>query len=279
MLFDNADRVAAELTAAGVDGWLVYDFRGGNPLAGDLLGLDPEKLASRRLAASFTKDGRVRQLVHAIEQEVVPEHGERRVYLSRQSFRDGIAWLLEGVDVLAAEYSAEAANPYLSYVDAGTMDLIRPLVREVRGSGDLIQSFQAVWSDAQWESHLEAEAVTTSAFDKVWQFVGDRVRANGFVEEQQVMAVILCHFEDNNLDPDHDPIVGRGPNGGLPHYETGTGADTAIREGDVLLVDLWGRIKRPGTIFSDLTKMGFVGATVPDAPAKIFGHVRDARDS
>ena len=279
MLLTRTDDVAAALTEAGVDGWLVYDFRGGNPLAGDLLDLDPEKLASRRLAVSVTKDGRLRQLVHAIEQEVMPVVGERRVYLSRQSFLDGLAWLLEGIDVLATEYEADAANPYLSYVDAGTMDVIRPRVREVRCSGDLVQLFQAVWSDEQWQSHLEAESVTTSAFEKVWRFVGDRVRAEGGVQETDVMAVILRHMEEQDLDPDHDPIVGRGPNGGLPHYETGTGSDTRIREGDVLLVDLWGRKKRPGTIFSDITKMGFVGASVPDTPAAVFGHVTAARDA
>ena len=279
MIMTRVDEVAAALREDGSDCWLVYDFRGGNPLAMDLLGLSPEKLASRRLAVTVTRDGRVRQLVHAIEQEVVPEHGERRVYLSRQSFVDGVKWLLEGVDVLTTEYVADAANPYLSFLDAGTMDLIRPLVKEVRSSGDLVQLFQATWSDEQWQSHLEADRQTAAAHDLVREFVRDRVRGDGGVDESDVMAVILKHFEANSVDPDHDPIVGRGPNGGLPHYETGTGADTRIREGDPLLVDLWGRVDRPGTIFSDVTQMNFVGETVPENLAAVFGHVAAARDA
>ena len=280
MLFQRTDDVAAALAEAGLDGWLVYDFRGLNELAGPLLGLDPRKLSSRRLAASFTRDGRVRRLVHAIEQDAMPEVGERRVYLSRQSFREGLAWLLEGVDALATEYEAEAANPYLSYVDAGTMDLVRPLVTSVASSGDLVQRFQAVWTDAQWQSHLDAERVCLAAFDKLWAFVADRVRAHGHVEETDVMAVILEHMEEQNLDPDHDPIVGRAENGGLPHYETGTGADTKIREGDVLLTDLWGRMKgRPDSVFADYTKMSYVGPAVPEQSAAVFKAVCDGRDA
>ena len=283
MLFSQVPAVSAALASDAIDCWIIYDFRGGNPLATSLLGLPTDALSTRRLAASFTKHGRVRVLLHAIEQEAIPDSvgvAEQRIYRSRETFAEGVAWLLEGCNRIATEYSPGAANPYVSFVDAGTLELFRTAgAKDVVSSGDLIQTFQAVWSDEQWESHKEAEAVTTSAFPKVWQFVSDEVRAHGGVEESAVEALILKHFEEHSLLPGHFPIVARADHAGLPHYETGAGNDTRIREGDVLLVDLWGRIDRPRTIYSDLTRMAFVGSAVPDHVAAVFDIVVRGRDA
>lgn len=283
MLFSKVTEVAEALRNAKIDAWLIYDFRGINPLANSLLALPPDALSTRRLAACFTSSGRVRVLRHAIEQDSMPEAvgvAEDRIYLSKESLAEGIQWLLEGCSTIATEYSPEAANPYVSFVDAGTLELLKSCgAKTIVSSGDLIQSFQAVWTDAQWQSHKEAEAVTTSAFPKVWQFVASEVQSNGGVEESAVEALILDHFRDHQLLPGHPPIVARAAHAGMPHYETGSGQDTLIREGDVLLVDLWGRIDRPRTIYSDLTRMAYVGEEVPDRVAEVFDVVVRGRDA
>lgn len=283
MLFSRLSDVAVALRDQQLDAWLIYDFRGINPLAEPLLGLPPEALATRRLAAAFTAEGRVRVLEHAIETNAIPDASatnvEKRIYLSKESFQDGIAWLLEGCDRVASEYCPRGENPYLSYLDAGTVELIRECTNELVSSGDLIQLFQAVISEEQWQSHLEAEQITTAAFPLVWAFIRDEISAHGGVEETAIERLILDHFKKHSLLPGHPPIVARAENAGLPHYETGCGVNTMIREGDLILVDLWGRLDRPGTVYSDLTRMGFAGSTPVQQHAEAFDVIVRARDT
>lgn len=283
MLFSRSSDLADALEMEELDAWLVYDFRGQNPLAASLLGLPKDALATRRLAASFTAAGRTRVLVHAIEPDAIPASRnsdvETKSYLSRESFVEGLRWLVEDCDVIATEYCPNAENPYLSFVDAGTIELLRTNVDRVVSSGNLIQRFQAVWTDEQWQSHKDAEAITTAAFPLVWNFVAASVRDHGFVEEQAVSDVILDHFSKNNLLPGHPPIVARGVNSALPHYETGTGANSRIKADDVLLVDLWGRLDREDTIYSDLTRMAVVSDRVPSRMVEVFSVATSARDA
>ena len=221
-----------------LDGWLLYDFRDSNVLARRVLDLEDQPPGSRRWACCIPAEGPPRKLVHRIETAALDNiPGDTHVYLSWQEFEAGLAMLLEGLGTVATEYAARAGNPYISRIDAGTIELVRESGCQLVSSGDLVQRFEATWSDAQWEMHREAEAITTSAFAMAWQTIADAVRDHGEVQE------------------------------------------LAIREGDLVLIDQWCKLDRPQSVYSDLTRMGFVGTSVPERFAEVFAVVAAARDA
>ncbi len=272
--------VQAALTEYDFDGWLLYDFRGSNVLAKRVLGIGDDVMGSRRFMYFIPKEGEPRKLCHRIEAGML-DHlpGEKTIYLKWQELEAGVASLVSGSKRIAMEYSPRNANPYISRVDAGTVELVRSNNVEVANSGDLIQLFEATLDEDQEASHFEASKLTHEAFLIVWQLIADTVRKDGSIEEMTVSDRIMKHFADNAMETYHPPIVGVGPNGGDPHYETGTGANTVIKEGDLVLVDLWAKMSRPGAIYSDQTRMGFVGTECPTKYEEVFAVACAGRDA
>ena len=273
--------VQAAIRDFGFDGWLLYDFRASNILARRVLGLDPNEIGSRRFFYFIPADGEPHKLVHRIESgalDALP--GEQKtVYLRWQELEAGIASILSGCRTVAMEYSPRNGNPYVARVDAGTIEVVQSIVEQVVSSGDLIQLFEATLSDENWSLHLEASKHTNTAFDMVWSLIADRTANGGSISEAAVRDAIMDHFAHNNMTTYHPPIVGVGPHSGDPHYLTGTGENTDIRDGDFVLVDLWAKMDVPGGIYSDLTRVGFVGQEVPEKYTKIFNIVAAARDA
>jgi Xaa-Pro aminopeptidase len=177
------------------------------------------------------------------------------------------------------EYVPRNANPYVSRVDAGTVELVRSFGTQVVPSGDLVQLFEACWSDEQWAMHLEAARHTRTAFDAAFRFIAEGVRRNGSVRETQVQRCILEHFAAHKLVTDYPPICAAGPHSGNPHYTPGPNADAPISEGDFVLIDLWAKLDQPNAVFSDLTWTGFVGRKVPARYREVFEVVARARDT
>ncbi len=264
----------------GLDAWLFYDFRGNNVLARRVLDLESKVPTSRRFLYLVPAVGPPRKLVHRIETSTL-DHlpGEATVYLRWQEFERGIGDLVAGLKQVAMEYSPRNANPYISRVDAGTIELVQSFGAEVVGSGDLIQRFEASWDDLQWAMHLEADRHTRSAYDLAWGLIADRVRAGGSIRETEVQQAIMDHFHANGMTTYHPPIVGVGPNSGDPHYEPIKGHDAVISKGDFVLIDLWAKLDRPRAVYSDLTRVGFVGETVPEPYQEVFKIVAQARDT
>jgi Xaa-Pro dipeptidase len=177
------------------------------------------------------------------------------------------------------EYAPGVSNPYVSYVDAGTVEFVRSLGVNVQSSGDLIQQFEAALDDEQWAMHLGAARLTDAAYSVAWKFIAEGVRAGRVVTELDVRGVIMDYFRDNDLVTDHGPIVGVGPHSGDPHYDPTAETNSTIEEGSFVLIDLWAKLNRPRSIYSDLTRVGFVGDTVPERYAEIFRIVAAARDA
>jgi Xaa-Pro aminopeptidase len=278
-MFD-LDAVQSALQEFGFDGWLLYDFRGLNILATRVLGFDADASFSRRWLYWIPAQGEPRKLVHRIE-DFALDHlpGEKTIYLRWQEFEAGVASLVAGSSRIAMEYSPRNANPYVSRVDAGTIELVRESGVEIVSSGDLIQLFEATWDDDQWQMHLAAAQVTDAAYDVAWRAIAKAVRNGGGIEETAVRDAIMDHFAAHNCTTYHPPIVGRGPHSGSPHYETGIGEETLIREGDFVLIDLWCKLDRPRAVYSDVTRTGFVGETVPDQYTEVFNVVAAGRDA
>ena len=264
----------------GLDGWLLYDFKGSNPLARKILGLDGRKPFSRRFFYFVPAAGAPLKLVHSIESAAL-DHlpGEKRVYLRWQELEAGVSELVTGRSKVAMEYSPRNANPYISRVDAGTVELVRSFGVEVVPSGDLVGRFESTWDDEQWAMHQAAAKVCREAYDVAFGLIAERVHRDGSLMETDVQKAILAHFAANGLVTDGPPIVGVGSHSGDPHYETTPETDAPIRAGDFVLVDLWAKVDHPRGVYADYTRVGYVGATVPEEYEELFGVIVSARDA
>jgi Xaa-Pro aminopeptidase len=187
--------------------------------------------------------------------------------------------LLTGAKRIAMEYSPRNGNPYVGRVDAGTIELVRSFGVVVESSGDLVQQFEATWDDDQETSHFAAAKVTDAAYGVAWSFIASEIKAKGQTTELEVQKRIMDHFAANACTTYSPPIVGVGPHSGDPHYEPTPQTNTPIRAGDFVLIDLWCKLDKPRAVYSDLTRVGFVGRDVPEKYTRIFNIVAAARDA
>ncbi len=273
-------KIQSALRQFNLDGWLIYDFRGSNLLARRIVDLRDDQMGSRRWFYFVPASGEPQKLVHRIETTAL-DHlpGDKAVYLRWQELEEGVGKLVGGAKRIAMEYSPRNGNPYVSRVDAGTVELVRSFGVEVVSSGDLVQQFEATWDDDQIAMHHEAAKHTNAAYALAWKHIADKTRGGGSVLETEVQSLIMQHFADNGMTTYHPPIVGANAHSGDPHFETSTATDTAIKQGDFVLIDLWAKMDRPRSVYSDLTRVGYVGEQVPEKYEQIFQIVAAARDA
>jgi Xaa-Pro aminopeptidase len=278
-MFDLAS-VQAALREQSLDGWLLYDFRGLNVLARRVLSVSYDAHLTRRWFYFVPETGQPIKLVHRIESGALDAYpGEKQVYLRWQTLQEKVLALVAGRKRIAMEYSPRNANPYISRVDAGTVELVRSAGVEIVPSGDLIQLFEACWDDEQWQMHLEAARHTDAAYPVAWKFIAERAHSGKPASETEVQGVIMDHFSRNKLVTDHPPIVAVGPHSGDPHFAPSRENDSLCAKGRFVLIDLWAKLDRPRAVYSDLTRTGFVGETVPEEYQRIFRIVARARDA
>jgi Xaa-Pro aminopeptidase len=273
--------IQAALRQAGLDAWLLYDFHGQNPIAARLAGLNGSgKLATRRWFYLVPASGEPRALVHAIEQHNL-DHlpGERFVYAGRRALEEGLRHLTAGCSRVAMEYSPHCEIPYVSRVDAGTLELVRGLGVEVVTSGDLVQRFEAVWSASALGSHERASEILYAVKDRAFDEIARRVRDAGKTTELDIQQLMVRWFADAGLVSDSPPVVGAAENAGNPHYLPTAEHHRTIGPAEVVLLDLWGKLEGPGTVFADITWVGFTGARVADDVTRAFDAVARARDA
>ena len=284
----NAERVAAtqrSLRDAGLDGWLFYDFRQSDPLAYRILKLDPNQFSTRRWFYYVPAEGEPTRINHAIEQgklDLLP--GRRLVYSSWEKLHAHVADALsaggkKGVRI-AMQYSPENSIPYISRVDAGTIELVRSLGAEPVTSADLVQLFEAVWTEEQYRSHVTAADNIHNIIGEAFAEVGRKIRADEPVTEYEIQQFMVRRFEELNMTCNDDhPIVSVNANAASPHYQPNAEKFAPIRRGDFLLLDVWAKLKDPGAVYADQTWTGFVGETPSEEHVKVFTVVRDARDA
>ena len=279
MTFDLA-AIQEALREEALDGWLLYDFHGSNPIARRIAGLDGStKLTTRRWYYLVPAAGAPRALVHAIEPDSLAHlPGDRRIYVERGELDAGLATLLRGMRRVAMEYSPACAIPYVSRVDAGTVDSVRALGAEVVSSGDLVQRFEAVWDDAALASHRTASEHLYAIKDRTFALIRDGV-AGGMLTEYGVQQAMVEWFAEAGLVTDCPPVVAAQESSGNPHYLPTASAHRAIGPGQIVLLDLWGKLPRPGSVYADITWVCFTGPDVAPAVADVFGAACDARDA
>lgn len=273
--------VQQALAAHGLDGWLWYDFQGSNPIASRLAGLGGGgPLASRRWFYMIPAAGEPRALVHAIERHNL-DHlpGEKVVYAGRAQLESGLKAILGGLTRVAMEYSPRGAIPYVSRVDAGMIELVRDQGLEIVSSGDLVQQFEARWSPEAIHSHRLAAERLYRVKDRAFETVAARLRDGQPLTEYALQQMMANWFAEEGLVADAAPNVSAQENTGNPHYLPMADRSRPIRTGELLLVDLWGKLAHPGAVFADITWVGFTGADVPAPMQMAFAAVRDARDA
>ena len=265
-----------------LDGWLLYDFHGQNPTALGVLGLGGHML-TRRFAYLVPARGEPRLLVHAIERGSFPGHvpGVRESYASWQSFRAGLERMLAPLPGrrLAMEYFPMAGIPYLSRVDAGTIELVRSLGVEVVSSAELVQQFLCRFDDRQIEAHARACRAIDAAKDEAFARVGDEHRRGREPLEHEIQDFLMGRFAAQGLLTDHPPIVAVNGHAGDPHYVPSKDRPTPIRKGDLLLIDLWAKEARPDDPYADITWMAFCADRPPPRVEEIFRVVAGGRDA
>jgi Xaa-Pro aminopeptidase len=281
MPFDVA-AVQESLKAQGLDGWLLYDFHGSNPIAARLLGTaNGAKMTTRRWFYLVPATGEPRGLVHAIERktlDAVP--GEKTVYAGRQQFDAGLTRLLGGVKRVAMEYSRECAIPYVSRIDAGTVELVRSRGVEVESSGDLVQQFEAVWDQQALASHYDASKALYRVKDRAFELIAKRVRDGEAMTEFAIQQQMAAWFDEEGLTSDSSPVVAAQENAGDPHYLPTARRTRPIQNGELVLLDLWAKKREnPQAVYADITWVGFTGRDVPLEMARAFEAIRQARDA
>jgi Xaa-Pro aminopeptidase len=277
----NVPAIQDALRAGGLDGWLLYDFHGSNPIAASLAGLTGgAHMTTRRWYYLIPASGEPTALVHAIEQHNL-DHlpGRTVIYAGRAALDAGLTQLLAGLSRVAMEYSPGCAIPYLSRLDAGTAEAIRARGVDIVSSGDLVQAFEAVWTAAQLATHHEAAAALYRIKDRAFETAAGSLRGGRPLTEYDLQQQMVGWFAEEGLVSDSAPVVAVGGNAGDPHYLPRPGASRAIVADQVLLLDLWGKRVTPGAVFADITWVGMTSRSVPSEVAAVFDAVAGARDA
>src|SRR5579862_8020977 len=275
----NIEAIQKALEKQKLDGWLFYDILHRDPIAYRVLGLD-HVLAKRRWFYMIPAKGTPRKLVHRIEAATLDSlPGDKMLYAAAEELEKNLKKLLGGAKKVAMQYSPKNLIPYVSLVDAGTVELIRAQGCKVVSSANLIQEFEAAWTPEQLASHraagVEIDRITQAAFAEAAR----RVRARKAFTEYDLQQWILGQFRASGVTTDSPPIVAVGPHSGDPHYEPRERDSSPVRKGDLLLLDIWGKTLAPNSVYYDITWTGYLGAKVPPKYAKIFSIVRKARDA
>ena len=278
----DLEAIQRALGEQGLDGWLLYDLRGSNPIARAVIGFDERQIGTRRWFYLIPREGDPVAILHVIEPNALAgAAGSRVLYRSWRELESALRTHLAGRKRVAMEYSPGAAIPLVSRVDAGTIEMVRAAGPEVVSSADLVQIFEARFSPAQKALHDQAARDTLLAKDEAFALVRERLAAGIPVKESEVQAFISARFEARGLTTHHPCIVAVNEHASDPHFETAAGPkDREIRRGDVLLIDLWAKVAGdPQAVYYDATWMAFCGREVPPKVREVWEAVKGARDA
>jgi len=274
------EEVQLLLESEQLDGWLIYDFRGSNPFARKILALSSKKMFTRRFFYFIPKKGTPRKLVHKIEENNLDElPGDKIVYSCWKSFEEGLEKILKTARKVAMEYSPRCVIPYVSHVDAGIVELVRSFGVEVASSANLVQYFEARCSEEQLNDHIEAASHLREIVDRTFYFIKDKISSNIQINEYDVQQYILSEFQKRGLITSSEPNCSVNANSANPHYEPDKETHIQLKKGDFVLIDLWAKKNKPGSVYADVTWVGFIGRMVPSEYQNIFEIVKYARNS
>lgn len=261
-----------------LDGWLLYDFHGSNPLARDFLQIDPSVLTTRRFFYWIPASGEPIKILHAIELYPLAHlPGKSEIFLKWQELEAQLQKALKGAKTIAMEYSAKNAIPYLSKVDAGTVELIRSFGVEVVSSALLLQSYTCVLDAEQAKLHFEAGEFAAQVAGMAWEKIADALRSNTPINEYQVQQFIMDQIAAHGYVTEARPICAVNAHGADPHYAPSKEVWSPIKKGDFIQIDLWCKKKHPKAVFADIARVAVADSTATPKQKEIFAIVRTAQ--
>jgi Xaa-Pro dipeptidase len=280
----NLEAMQGALREAGSDGWLFYDHHHRDPIGERILGLDPKAHITRRYYYFVPAEGEPRKLVHRIEQgrlDTLP--GSKGMYSSWQELHAGLEAMLKNARRIAMQYSPNNDIMYVSMADAGTVEFLRGLGKEIVSSADLVSQFEAVLTEVQIASHAVAQKAIDGILEEGWKKMARSLRpANGAAArftEFDMVEWLSNAMRNEGLVWENGPNVSVNQNASDSHYEPTAENCSEIKEGDFVLIDIWGRVDKPGNIFYDITWTGVVGREPSEREQLVFETVRNARDA
>jgi Xaa-Pro aminopeptidase len=274
----NISVVQSEMQKQSIDLWLIYDFRGSNPIFWQAIG--QKKSTTRRSLLLIPDDGEVILIVHIIDKELFSDIDIALTsYTSWQELHSIIKNIVRQNNKIAIEYSPNASIPTLSWVDAGTVELLQSFGANIVSSSNLFQMAASYWTKEGLESHLKACADVAEIKNLAFAYIRDKIFSNTSVTEFDVQQFIIDEFRKRNMETEDFPIVAINQNSASPHYEPSSNLNSTISQGDWVLIDLWARYPGDHNIFSDITWVAYVGKQLPDKYYKIFNIVKNARDA
>jgi Xaa-Pro aminopeptidase len=278
------EAIQTAIREAGFDGWLFYDHHHRDPIAGRILGMDPKLHVTRRWYYFVPATGEPRKLVHRIEQARLDSlPGAKALYSSWQELATGLEALLANTRTVAMQYSPNNAIMTVSMVDAGTVEFLRSLGKQIVSSADLVCQFEAVLNEEQVASHSVAQRAIDALLAEGWREIGRRLRPGagktGTYSEFDHVQWLCEAMRREGLVWADGPNVSVNANCSDSHYEPTAERTALIREGDFLLIDIWARLNTPGSVYYDITWTGVVGREPAEHEQKVFEVVVKARDA
>jgi len=273
------EEIQKALREEKLDGWLFFDHHYRDPLAYRVLNLPAGRVVTRRWYYLIPAQGDPKGLVHAIESgSLAGLPGHIQIYSSWTTQTEGLSALLKGCRRVAMQYSRNCAIPYVSLVDAGTLELVRATGVEVVSSANLVQLFESRWTAEQLEMHLEAARRVDQVRAQAFQKISNALKNSQAITEWQVNRFVRAGFEKSGLVTDHGPIVGVNAHMSDPHYEPQAEGSSPIRKGDAVLIDMWAKLDKPGAVYYDITWTGYCGSAPPSAIQNVFEIVSGGRN-
>jgi len=271
----NLEAIQTALREQRLDGWLFYDHHHRDPIAYRILGLSDSLHVSRRWYYLIPAQGQPRKLTHRVESgKLASLPGTGHLYSSWQELEDGLRTMLEPYQTLAMQYSPRNAIMYVSMVDAGTVEVLREMGKTIVSSADLVSRFEAVLTAEQIASHYQAQKSIDEIVREAWKYI-----AAGPRNEYQVMVWLREAMRRAGIADGYGPNVSVNENSSDSHYEPTAASSRQIKQGDFLLIDIWGRMDRPESCFYDITWTGVVGREPSERERQVFSLVAQARDA
>ncbi|MBA4312242.1 MAG: hypothetical protein C0417_06400 [Chlorobiaceae bacterium] len=279
-LSNKIKSIQKTLLDQNIDGWLFYDFWKRDEFTQRILEFPAHIMNTRRFFYLIPAKGEPRKLVHSIERwnlDYLP--GEKTIFLSWQSLEAGLKNMLLGMKTIAMQYSPGNAIPYVSKVDAGTIEMVKNTGVNIVPSMDLLQYFESRWSEEAYRDNLDTANIMRGIVDKAFGYMKEKITKKERITEYDVQQFMLKHFAQNGLITRDAPNCSVNANSGNPHYEPTKEVHSDLHEGDFVLIDLWAKKNKPGATYNDITWVGYLGKEVPEKYTKIFNIVKGARDA
>ncbi|MGN1098168.1 MAG: M24 family metallopeptidase [Clostridia bacterium] len=269
----NTEKIQSYMKERGIDGYLLYDFRGSNPVMNQLIG---KKFTTRRACWFLPQKGEPTIIYHIIDRNAYEWLDcEKVMYITWQEYFASLEKVMAGAKVIAMDYSP--AIPVVSAVDGGTIDIVRGMGKEVVSAADIFTLLTAIWTQENYESHIFASAEIQATKDAAFRLIGETLSRGGDINEYQVQQFIMDDFAKKGLIAADPAIVGVGENSSNSHYEPKKDKSSPICRGDLVLIDLWAKKNTGDSVYADITWMGYCGSDIPEKYVKIFDIAKASR--